>query len=199
MILKMPLMMDKSPPQLELFFFGGENENFVNASDFLSPKEDNNELISFLCPVMGQKIMTNNSLSIHVESGDIFYHDFNTKEHFHNFLFAQQDERKQIIPKRISYHHSFESYTHEYLLSFSLEEIDKFDMLSNKNSKCLLYKFNDWVESMNAEKILIKHTSKVKDEVGLQKIEEKGKQFLIEEIISNIEKKSVQNIGRKNA
>ena len=42
---------------------------------------------------------------------------------------------------------------------------------------------------MNAEKILIRHTSKVKAEIGLQKIEEKDKQFLIEKIMSNIKKK----------
>ena len=39
---------------------------------------------------------------------------------------------------------------------------------------------------------MIRHTSKVKDEVGLQKIEEKDKQFLIEKIISNIEKKTCE-------
>ena len=49
---------------------------------------------------------------------------------------------------------------------------------------------------MNAEKSLIRHTSKVKDEVSLQKIEEKDKQFLIKKIISNVEKKSVRNRGR---
>ena len=32
-------------------------------------------------------------------------------------------------------------------------------MLSNKNSESLLHKFNDWTESMNAEKILIRHTT----------------------------------------
>ena len=89
---------------------------------------------------------------MHVESGDIFYNDFNTKENFCNFLLGQQDESKQITPKRISYHHSFGRYTRENLPSFSLEEIDKFDILSNKKSKYLLYKFNDWIEPMTAEK-----------------------------------------------
>ena len=98
----------------------------------------------------------------------------------------QQDESKQIMPKQISYHHSFERYKHKYLSSFLLEEIGKFDMLFNKNSKYLLCKFNGWIESINAEKILIRHISKVKDEVALQKIEEKDKQFLIEKIISTI-------------
>ena len=46
--------------------------------------------------------MANNSLSIHIESGDIFYNDFNTKENLYNFLPAQQDESKQFIPKKIS-------------------------------------------------------------------------------------------------
>ena len=82
--------------------------------------------------------MTNNSFSIHIEIGDIFYNDFNTKENFNSFLLAQQDELKQFIPKRISYHYSFEKYTCSYLPSFSLEEIDRFDMLSNKNQKYLL-------------------------------------------------------------
>ena len=39
---------------------------------------------------------------------------------------------------------------------------------------------------MVAEKTSIRHTSNVKDEVGLEKIEEKNMQFLIEKIISEI-------------
>ena len=138
--------------------------------------------------------MTNNSFSIHIETGDIFYNDFNTKENFNSFLLAQQDELKQFIPKRISYHYSFEKYTRSYLPSFSLEEIDRFDMLSNKNQKYLLQKLNDWIESMGAEKIMIRHTSKVRDEIGLQNTEEKDKQFLIEKIIAKTEIKNPYTI-----
>ena len=111
-----------------------------------------------------------------LQTGYIFYNDFNTKENFYNFLLAQQDELKQFIPKRISYHYSFEKYTRSYLPLFSLEEIDKLDLLSNKNAKYLLYKFNDWIESMGAEKNLIRHTSKVRDKISLPEIEEKDKQ-----------------------
>ena len=96
----------------------------------MSLSENNNEFVSFLSSDMGQNIMTNNSLSIQIETGYIFYNDFNTKENFYNFLLAQQDELKQFIPKRISYHYSFEKYTRSYLPAFSLEEIDKLDLLS---------------------------------------------------------------------
>ena len=84
--------------------------------------------------------MTNNSLSIHTETEDIFYNDFNTKENFYKFLLVQQDELKQFI--KIN-HYTFAKYTRSYLPSFSLEEIHKLHLLSNKNAKYLLYKFND--------------------------------------------------------
>ena len=47
---------------------------------------------------------------------------------------------------------------------------------------------------MGAEKILIIHTSKVRDKIGLQKIEEKDKQFLIEKVIAKIENKNLCKI-----
>ena len=52
--------------------------------------------------------MTNNSLSVHIESGDIFYQNVNTGENFYNFILAQQDDQTAPAPKQISYHNSFE-------------------------------------------------------------------------------------------
>ena len=74
-----------------------------------------------------------------------------------------------------------------YHPSFSIDEIEKLDMLSNKNAKYLLYKFND---SLGAEKNLIRHSSEVNNIVGLQKIEEKDKQFLIEKFSYEVEKRA---------
>ena len=169
------------PHQLK-FFYGGDNENFVRAYNFLSPNKDNNEFVSFLCSDRGQNIMTNSSRSIHIETGNIFYQNFNANENFYSFLLAQQDETKQIIPKKTAYHHSFEKYIKGYLPSFSIEEAKKFDLHSNKNSKYLLYKFSDWKESLGAEKRLIRCTSKAEDSYGLKKIKEKGKQFLTKKL-----------------
>ena len=47
---------------------------------------------------------------------------------------------------------------------------------------------------MGAEKIMIRHTSKVRDEIGLQNTEEKDKQFLIEKIIAKTEIKNPYTI-----
>ena len=59
----------------------------------------------------------------------------------------------------------------------------------------IFYKFNDWIESLSAEKLLIRHTSKVQDTYGLKKIEEKDKQFLIEKIIYGIKNENPYTIS----
>ena len=61
----------KVPPQIE-FFFGIDNENFVNACNLIELHEDNNEFVSFLSFHMVQNLMTDNSLSIHIERGNVF-------------------------------------------------------------------------------------------------------------------------------
>ena len=91
------------PHKLE-FFYGGINENFTQACYFLSPNNGNREFIAFLVSDKGQNLMTNNNLSIHVKSGNIFHQNFNKNENFYRFLIAQQDETKAIIPNLISYH-----------------------------------------------------------------------------------------------
>ena len=130
--------------------------------------------------------MTLNKLSIHIESGDIFYENFDTGENFYNFLMAQQNDETAFVPKKVSYENSFENYINSFLQSFSINDVEKFDLFSNKNVKYLFYKFNDYIRAWQQKK-KIKHTQKIKDSVGLKKIEDRNKQFLIEKIIHGIE------------
>ena len=88
----------------------------------------------------------------------------------------------------------------QFLPAFSVEESEKYNLLTNKSSKYLLYKFNNQIESLNAKKNLkTRHSSKVKDDIGLIKIEEKDNQYLIEKIIGTVEKNNLYVIsGNKN-
>ena len=72
--------------------------------------------------------MTNNILSIHVESGNISYQNFNSSENFYSFPLPQQDETKSIVPKQVSYNYSFEKYIKSYLPSFSIDKAEKYDL-----------------------------------------------------------------------
>ena len=139
----------------------------------MPPNNDNREFVAFLVSDEGQNVMANNSLSIHVESGNIFYQNFNMNENYYSFLIAPQDATNAIIPKRISFHHSFEKYISKYLSSFSIDNAEKLDLFANRNSKYLFYKFNDQIEALGEEKRIIWHTAKMKDSISLKKIEER--------------------------
>ena len=88
-------------------------------------------------------MMINTSLSIHVESSDIFYQSYNTNGNFYNLLLAQQDDQTAPITKTFSYHHSFEKYVSNFLQSFSFNDIENFDLFTHKNSKYLFYRFTE--------------------------------------------------------
>ena len=64
----------------------------------------------------------------------------------------------------------------------------------------MFHKFNDWMESMEGEKLLIRHTAKTKDDFSLKTIECRGNQSLIEILINNIEfKDHYQNSTEKKS
>ena len=138
--------------------------------------------------------MTPNRLSIHVETGDIFYENHNTGENFYNFLIAQQNEQAAFISKKFSYQNSFEAYISQFLQAFSIDDVEKFDLFAHKNSNYSFYRFNDYVKAYGSHRRTIRHTRKMKDSIGMQKVEEKSKQFLIEKIIHGVEFKNPYNI-----
>ena len=81
------------------FFSGGESDNFYRALEFVGLSPMNKEFGAFLISGLGRQVMTENKLSIHVESGDIFYENRNTGENFYNFLLARQNDDAAFIPK----------------------------------------------------------------------------------------------------
>ena len=121
------------------FFYGGESENFTQAVEFLAPNSDNRESIAFLLSDLGRTVMTSNRLSIHVESGDILYKNFNTGENFYNFLIAKQNQQAANIPKNFLYRNTFEACINNFLPAFSIDDVQKYDLFTNKNSKYLFY------------------------------------------------------------
>ena len=66
--------------------------------------------------------MTQNKLSIHVESGEIFYDNDNTGENFYNFLLSQQNGEAAYVPKKFSYRNSFEAYISSFSQNFPIDD-----------------------------------------------------------------------------
>ena len=95
--------MDESAKLLEniYFFYSGDRNEFVNALEFIGLSPINREFRAFLLSDLGRKTMTENNLSIHVESGDIFYDNHNTDENCYSFLLSQQNDEAAYVPKKI--------------------------------------------------------------------------------------------------
>ena len=174
-------------PKSIYFFCGGDSDEFVKTLEFIGLSSINREFSAFLLSDLGRKTMTQNKLSIHVESGDIFYDNHNTDENFYSFLLSQQNDEAAYVPKKFSYKNSFETYIGSFLQSFSIDDQEKFDLLAFKNSKYLFYRFNDFIKVYENPRYRLLHTKKMLDCVGIKKIEEKNKQFLFEKIIHAIE------------
>ena len=163
-------------------FYGGDSQQFVDALEFLGLGPINREFAAVLLSDLRRKTMTQNKLSIHVESGNIFYDNHNTEENFFIFLLFQQNDEAAYVPKKFSYNDTFEKYITSFLQNFSIDDQEKFDLLAFKNSKYLFYRFNDFVKIYGNPRYKLLHTRKMLDSVALKKLEDKNKQFLVGKI-----------------
>ena len=87
--------------------------------------------------------MKANKLKIHVESGDIYHNNTDTNESIYSFFETQGDETKKWIDFEFILSDDCNDYFMKYLINVKDGEDEKHDMLANKNSKFLLYHFND--------------------------------------------------------
>ena len=85
------------------FFYGGDSDQFNNALEFLGLSPINREFGALLMSDLGLKTMTQNKLSIHVDSGNIFFDNHNTGENFYSFLLSQQNDEAAYVPKELTY------------------------------------------------------------------------------------------------
>ena len=109
-------------PESIYIFYGRESEQFVQALEFIGLSPINREFAAFLLSHLGLKTMTQNKLSIHVESGEIFYDNHNTGENFYNFLLSQQNGEAAYAPKKFSYRNNFETYISSFSQNFSIDD-----------------------------------------------------------------------------
>ena len=70
----------------------------------------------------------------------------------------QQDSSKGIINTDLKYEGSYKNYFQWILNEFEPYEKTKYDLLSFKNTKYLLYRFNDFQNSIGESLIKVKHS-----------------------------------------
>ena len=72
------------------FFKGGKNEKFVETIvGGIDSGNDTIDFLNFLQSKVCKKILDDNKLKIHIETGNIYYDNNDTNESIHSFILAQ--------------------------------------------------------------------------------------------------------------
>ena len=172
------------------FFFGGDNKTFNNKLIELQLDKGNEGFIEFLVSEFCSRIMKEEKLKIHIESGDIYFDKFNTRETIYDFFKMQQNNEKIFIDHDFYYNKSYQEHFKEYLKNINGEVNARYDYFTNRNSKYLFYCFNDILLNSGGELLKIRHSEKIKDELAIAEIEKTDWQYFITkliEIVNSIE------------
>ena len=163
----------KVPEQIE-FYFGGDNENFFTRCAWLGLDNKNENFIEFFSSDYSSRILRESKISIHIETGNLYYENLNTGESLYHFLLNQQDQKKKLIDASFSHGGSFSEYLTEFLQGKDAEADDRFDMLTNKNVKYLFYRYNDCLLSKGLLTVSLRHSRMSQHKIALEEIQNKN-------------------------
>ena len=149
------------------FFYGGKNDDFLTKLKLLGLNGDMQKFGEFLTSDYCARTLRENKLTIHIEIDSIYYENFNTNESFYDYIFVQQDANKKTLKTKFSFSRNFNQYIREFQVGIKAQDEDKYDMLTNKNSKFLFYRFNDFLQMRNQDMRLIRYSIIVQDQEAL--------------------------------
>ena len=127
--------------------------------------------------------MKANKLKIHVESGNIYHNNTDTNKSIYSFSEAQEDKTKKWMDFEFILSDDYNDYFMTYLVNIKDGEDDKYDMLTNKNSKFLFYHFNYYLREINEPTKAVRHTVVTDYETALEILQSTNRQYFIERIL----------------
>ena len=136
-------------------------------------------------------------MKIHIETGNIYYKNNNTNESTFEFMKNQQDSSKGEINSKLSFEGNYNDCYKWILNDYNAYEKTKFDLLTFKNTKYLVYRFNDFLKTMSQPTIKLKH-SKVTDYIAAEEIQNQNWQYFIERVIEVCKSKEIGSTIKKS-
>ena len=118
-----------------------------------------------------KQILVNNKLKIHIETGNIYHDNQDTNDSILDFFFNQQNQIREVISFDIVYGESYTDYFNWLIKGFDSCQKNKFDVLTCKNSKYLLYHYNDILQESNLELKEVKHSVVTDDYIAAEEIQ----------------------------
>ena len=175
-------------PEISDFDFGGQSEAFFRKISEFTPDDETLFFIEFLTTDFGSNAMKQNRLSIHINTGDLYYDGVNTGKSLYDFIVSEKNITKKRIKQKLYYGGTFKQYLSELLPGFDANADAKLDTLKNKSIKYLFYRYNDTLLYAGMEPASIIHTNLSADEIVMENLRNRDWQYLIESLIYKTEK-----------
>ena len=138
--------------------------------------------VDFLQTDYCKEVLQSNDLKIHIEKGNIYYQDTDTNESIFEFMKNQQDTSKGLINTYLKFDGSYKSYFQWILNEFDAQQKTKY-IFSLKNTKYLIYRFNDFQNSIGKPLIKIRHTLVTDNYLAAEEIQNQDWEYFIERVI----------------
>ena len=129
------------------------------------------------------QIMEDNKLKIHIETGNIYFDNYDTNESIFGFFQSQEDDAKIFIDYDFFYNGSYQKYFGDYIVGRTQDIDNTLDILMKRNSKHFLYRYNDILLDKLVPLIKIRHTNVLKDSIAIQIIQQKNWQYFVEKLM----------------
>ena len=138
-----------------------------------------------------KEILVSNDLKNDIETGNICFDDTDTNESIFDFMKNQQDSSKCIINADLKYEESYKNYFQWILNGFEPYQKTKYDLLSFEKTKYLLYRFNDFQNSIGELLIKVKHSLVTDNYIAAEEIQNQNWQYFIERVLEVCHSKEV--------
>ena len=144
---------------------------------------ENINFIEFLQSEYCKEILQNNDFKIHIETGNIYYDDKDTNESIFEFIQNQQNTSKGIRRYDFKFDRNFREYFRWILNEFDAQKKTTFDVLAHKNTKFLVYRYNDLKASGGEELIKIRYSIVTDNYLVAEEIQNQDWQYFIERVL----------------
>ena len=114
------------------FFNGGPNENFKDIIRSIDSSSNTLEFLDFLQGKICKKILEDNKLKIHIETGNIYYDNTDTNKSIHNFILAQSNPISGEIEHTFTFDRDNVTYFQWLTDALSTSKKNKLDIFTNK-------------------------------------------------------------------
>ena len=104
-------------------------------------------------------------------------------ESIFEFIKNQQNSSKGMINYDLSFEGDFKGFFKWIINDYDSYEKTKFDLLTLKNTKYLVYHFNDMLKSTGQPMIKIRHSKVTDDYPAAEEIQNQNWQYFIERVI----------------